>query len=377
MTALITKAMATTAAIAMIVASSPAAADDTTTGVLAGLGLSAASGKTTLAEGSGSIEAGVLGADAYRQSGAIIAALANATIPADARVLVLAHDESIDLSLPETVRKRIAATTSLYTGITCSQSAKTPGGGKKAARAITPLAAAKDIIGAVATDTAISPITLTASDRVLINAILINQRSRDGFPTAWEMTRSGTNIPDVSRGDLPQLHYVIPSELSLPAISSSSVYRDYANLIRLEEGNRAKCDSDAMKAAMSATDALISSLNTPPEKGGPSPLIAAIQTEQIIGEQPATLRVLRVAIEQVGGTAITRSGVLYTLGFPGAAMVSSGMVVTFRISDPATGAIVTAGVVRCALPPSNLRQAHALVARPRPEAMACSFVRTA
>jgi|GEM_PF-2826593 len=73
-------------ALALVTATSPARADDDTkTGVLAALGLSAASGKTTAPSGVGAIEAGILSSDAYNQAGAIIAIGTSVAAPVAAR----------------------------------------------------------------------------------------------------------------------------------------------------------------------------------------------------------------------------------------------------------------------------------------------------
>jgi hypothetical protein len=354
----------------------PSLADDNaTTGILAGLGLSAADGKTTVSNSGGAIEASVLGSDAFDQAGAIIAAAMNKNA-AGKRVLVLAHDETFDLTQPEIVKERIAAVASLYNGAACNDKKLTPPPAPAPGR-VTPQVVIpglgtlqpKDIVGAIATDTAISGLTLTGNDRLLIAAILLNRRANgsdnrgdDDAAMTWKLN------PPVSSGTPAK--YIIPGELTAPAITTSAVYKAYKALLGTEEKKRGGgCDSAAIKAAMIATDALATSLNAPADKSGPSPLINAIQLEAAGGTQPL---ILRVAIEQIGGTTITKSGVLYTLGLPGASRVSSGLLVSFRLDDPATGEVKSVGLVRCITAPSNLRKAHDTIVKGK-TAMACSY----
>ena len=123
----------------------------------------------------------------------------------------------------------------------------------------------------------------------------------------------------------------------------------------------------AIKCAVADADVLATGLNAS-EKGALSPLVTAMQLDGLLGStaiggKPTSI--LRVAAEQVGGTAISRSGVLYTLGFPGAAVISTGVLVSFRLVDPRSGEVVCIGIVRCAVPQTRFGRVRDVVLRAR------------
>ena len=71
--------------------------------------------------------------------------------------------------------------------------------------------------------------------------------------------------------------------------------------------------------------------------------------------------ILRTTIEQQGGTSITRSGILYTLGFPGAAQISAGLIASYRLVEPDTGQAKAAGFVLCVVKPVNIGRVARIV----------------
>ena len=360
------------AGIAALSAASPGiAADDTTNaGIIAGLGLGAAGGKTTASGGSGAIEAGILGSDAVLQTGGIIAGITNEAA-AGRPVLVLAQDESVNLNQPDVVFERLAAATALFNAKCSATRVKPPAAENPDAepflKSLGPLLP-KDVIAATAVDTSISPITLSVADRMLIDAVLIRADATPVSPVAgW--SKAAPVLP--ARDGAKLATFVIPADVTMVRLKGSEVYRRYKALLDLSsKWRRDGCDTTEAKAALTTADALVTSLNAPGEKGAPSALVNAVQLEQARGTN--TL-VLRVAVEQAGGTLLTRSGVIYSLGFPGAAVVSSGLLTSFRLSDPATGTIVALGVVRCFLPPSRLRKVRDAVDDARSAPMSCSY----
>jgi hypothetical protein len=71
--------------------------------------------------------------------------------------------------------------------------------------------------------------------------------------------------------------------------------------------------------------------------------------------------ILRVSVDQAGGTTISRTGVLYALGLPNAATVGAGLITSFCLVEPGGGAIVRQGVVRCAVHQTNIRRVPELL----------------
>ena len=127
---------------------------------------------------------------------------------------------------------------------------------------------------------------------------------------------------------------------------------------------RLKCTTDEAKAAIALADAVSKDITTPAEKTGISPLGAAMQTSGALRRRTSddtTPYVLRLAVEQTGGTAITRGNIWYTLGFPGAATVSSGLLTSYRLVDPGTGVTHSAGFVRCVIAPVSMGNVHLVV----------------
>lgn len=352
-------------AFAMLATSVPTAAmaDDPATGVIAGLGIAAASGKTTASTGSGAIEAGVLGSDAVLETGGIIAGITNKAA-GNRTVLILAQDESVNLNQPDVVLERLAAVTALFS-VRCRSGPAAPAVAAPAAPPLGPVLP-KDVIAATAVDTSISPITLSVADRMLIDAVLINGNAAPLTPgTGWSKPADFVAAPTGSA----VAAFAVPADLTMAKLSGSEVYRKYKALLALETSFRG-CDTTEAKTALTTADTLVTNLNTPGDKGAPSALVNAAQLETARGT--STL-VLRVAVEQAGGTLLTRTGVIYTLGFPGAAVVSSGLLTSFRLSDPATGKVVALGLVRCFLPPSRLRKVRDAVDNAASAPMSCSY----
>ena len=112
-----------------------------------------------------------------------------------------------------------------------------------------------------------------------------------------------------------------------------------------------KCDSDSFKAMLSTIDQFVSSI-TAADKGTPAIVTAAELAPNGFNDLPL---ILRVAIDDRGGTTVTRSSIWYSLGWPGAAVITSGLKVSFRLSDPRDGTNLTTGQVRCATRPISYR----------------------
>lgn len=100
--------------------SNPALAEDDTakTGLIAALGIEAASGKTTIAGGAGAIEAGLLSSDAMLRAGAIIASITNEAA-GGGNVLVVSRDQQVSLAMVRVVQDRIQAVRDLLARTPC------------------------------------------------------------------------------------------------------------------------------------------------------------------------------------------------------------------------------------------------------------------
>ena len=175
-----------------------------------------------------------------------------------------------------------------------------------------------DLVAALATDVTINPITVSTDDRVLMNAVA--QPAQDN------------------------LTFLLPADL-MGTAADNSVLMTYVRLQGVEDQLNA-CDTDEAKALVSAIDAFKTSVSNS-DKGAP-PLATAAQFDQLSSGETW---ILRVAIEQVGGSAITRANIWYELGWPGSAQVSAGALVSYRLSDVRSGVVKATGFVRCMTKP--------------------------
>ncbi|WP_293977610.1 hypothetical protein [Sphingomonas sp.] len=338
----------------MLLGASPALADDTATktGLVVGLGLNAAKGQTTLGNGAGGIEAGVTNVQAFTAAAQIIIDASTAGNPYRRPVLLAAHDQQVDLVSPLIVRRRIEQFRAAIAEprLACSgdiaeqraekdkqKQAETKLGilGVPISKgALTPFVPS-DFAQALTTDITIAPIALSADDRMLVNAVEI----RGGG--TFHLVGEGTGLP----------------------AAGSRILAGYYGLVDDIAQRRAVCVRSDHASVIAAADSFANSL-TAADKGALSALATAIQLEPYAGgidttgaaTNPPAALLLRVAVEQVGGTAITRSNIFYELGLlRGAATVASGLVVSYRLVDSASGQPVATGIVYCMTPQRNLR----------------------
>lgn len=228
-----------------------------------------------------------------------------------------------------------------------------------------------DVAGAIATDTTIAPVAFTTDDRMLINAVLMGRNEkRYQAALTWQLVAGSE--PATSKTS-KAASFIVPNEIA--DVAASSPIRVAYDGMQREANTKRGCSGDAIKGAISAADALTTSLNAA-EKGAQSPLVTAMQLDGLAAayakkDDPATY-ILRIAVEQTGGTAITRSGIIYTLGFPGASVVSAGVLVSFRLLSPKTGEVIRSGVVRCAVPQTRFGKVQRVVLD-NADRTACSY----
>jgi hypothetical protein len=228
----------------------------------------------------------------------------------------------------------------------------------------------KDAVAAVATSTAIEKIDVSVGERALLATIVLNtgaltkQPPADKFPIDWNKPEF---IDLVQGKERTKPNFVIPGEAQVD-LDTSKVWNNYVRLVNSLSVIEKCKDKDGMKGLASDITAYIAILNATGEKTPVSPLMTAIRMDAIVpgeysvftkavknGEAPEKLYILRVYVENSGGTSFAKSSIWYTLGFPGAATVSSGLVVSFRLVDPASASTLLTGIVRCAEKPRNMR----------------------
>lgn len=367
--------------VALTMLNVPAYADDAKTGFFAGLGFSAADGKTSLGTGAGTIEAALLASDAFLETGGEIRALADQVAqtqtPKRSTVLLLGGSDTLDFSMARWVGERLSdLNTGLPTGECHSPKVRvdtktvvtakgklhffsdgTVAGGDQPATATTTSSKSvfdkSDLAPAVSTSINVSGITLTANDRLLVDAVQIAP-----VTTAWrgfDKSHPGDTLKAVARIPTATI-FKVPGETvdfeeadDAARTPKNEIIRDYRQLKSWSDQHR-DCDQPAYKAALDRIDTFDKSINASDK--GPPPLAVAAELAPLARDNPL---VLRLAVEQVGGSAVSRSNIWYAAGFPGAATVSAGLLVSFRLSDPIHGTDLLAGFVRCAVRPTGLR----------------------
>ncbi len=356
-----------------LVAAPAMASDETKTGLLAGLGVAAATGKTSLEGSAGAIEAGLLSAEAFRQSADIIAGVAAVTAGAR-KVVLIGEKDSIDLISPRIIMDQIVTARGLLAEdrnrpcprIPVTTPVPSPGTQflnlrlSKVFSKITPA----DAAGAVITETSINGLELPRSDNRMINALMMVQRAR----SLSSAVDGGWRTP--SYADAPSALSMTVANEVVGWSAASPVRNAYRGLVAdLAKPGRACKDDKHRQVQDDRTKAVVQEAKELAEgmidaKDGTSVLARAIQAEAFVnddsnqdpGAKKAGPVIVRTAIEQVGGTSIARSGALYTFGWPNAATVSAGLLVSFRVIDPGAAKLIAVGEVRCMTAQTNIKQ---------------------
>lgn len=342
-------------AVAMILAAFPsgARADDTTNaGILGLLGLQAVDGKTTLNQGAGTTEATLLISESVNEASAIIAGLINASGAAtDGRVLVITKAETVNLANLVVMQRRMRDLSD-RAGHALHQSCGAPEVQSLASGAGGHSLTLADIAAAAMTTTAYSQVTVTVNDSLLVNSFLANARaSLNLYPTgpgpvSWR-------IPDWGGQSGGPVRFILPSEAQ--GTNNGSLLTVYGELSN-DAAQLRSCSehSEAVKPLLAVIDAYMAGVNAVSADQPVSPLARALQLDAAMSSEQ-TAAILRLTVETSGGTTANRQSIWYTLGFPGAATVSAGVMISFRVIDSGTGAATLSGVIRCAARPRNIR----------------------
>lgn len=344
-----------------MIATAPAHADDDTkTGLIAGLGVAAATGKTSLGDGGGKIEAGLLSADAFQQAAAVIAGVVRDARPGQRRIVILPGDTTIDLLSPALITERLKELNTLIAEQCAKKPEEVPAAPQEKnfdlkfhfPKGTQPMVS--DVTGAALTDVSIGGIALEANDRRLANALLMDV---GGTPVTLTSAWQHWPIPEAASGtsaaDSHTSPFAVIGEGSAPD-TTSPIRKAYKDLRTTLVATHRNCLTSEAVTARDAGDALVANLTDASK--GPSVLSTAIQIEAAAMDGTTSPLLLRIAIEQIGGTSIARSGILYTFGWPDAVTVSAGLMVSFRLYDPKSARLRAVGEVRCLTPATNIKK---------------------
>ncbi|MEH3036121.1 MAG: hypothetical protein PGN23_06490 [Sphingomonas adhaesiva] len=296
--------------VATLGTSVPAHAPDdvTKTGIAAGLGVAAASGKTTMGDGAGAIEASLLDSDAMLQAGAAIRRIAEAARSANGNrpVLVLGKSDTVDFSMALWVVERLRSLKTRAEAMPAAGCRKAPIVVEQTTRGSSAFLdapaettktqkfgfARTDIVAALASDISVGAIKLSADDRTLLNAILMGNAA----DTAWHDL--STTTPTFAKASNAGL-IVLDEQVAVDP-RTNPVFLLLADLQRWTDANR-QCDGESHKAMVDTIDKFIAAI-TSAEKGTPAIVAAAQLAPSGFDRLPL---ILRVGIDDRGGTSIT------------------------------------------------------------------------
>lgn len=288
------------------------------------LGLPKTEGKTELTATGGKIETWMLSARTIQRAAKQIHASATTT---NSRTLLLDSTAVLDLAAPFVLRRELQAfIASTDTVLTPCRSVST----RMAASALPAIIGA--VLPLLRTDTTISGFTIDNAEGALINAIAGEGGGR----------------------------YVLPSELVLPDDKGETLVR-FEALLANREAMRPCAAQLAPKSAELAVleavatriDAYVDSL-VQRRDSKPGRLETAMLSDAL---SQGKWDVLRVRIEQAGGSIFKRSNLLTALGAP-AIGLTGGLVVSWRLTTPTTGGVAKGGLLVCRTKLTNFNAIH-------------------
>lgn len=300
------------------------------------LGLPKPEGKTELAETGGKIETWMLSARTINKAARQINAVARPPVELDeagkplkspGKTLLLDSTTVLDMGAPFVLRREMQA----YIGSMDGVLARCPTDTVTASSVgVTAIIGA--ILPLLRTDTKISGFVIDTAEGALINAIA-------GY------------------GDG---RYVVPSELVLPDQQGETLVQ-FGKLLEKREALRPCATQFAAKspelalleAVATRVDAYAEGL-VQRKDSKPGRLEAAMLSDALSKGQ---WDVLRVKVEQAGGSIFKRSNLFTALGAP-AIGITGGLVVSWRLSTPSTGAVTKAGLLVCRTKLTNFNAIH-------------------
>lgn len=197
-----------------------------------------------------------------------------------------------------------------------------------------------DILSTISTDQTINRVTVNLNDQTLINAIISTDKSIMG----------------------QQLNTIIPSEI-IVFDPDSELIRDINNInMKVSPYQDGKCreigdtiPKNTITGLKERADNIIQNLNrltANGTNGQPSVLSRAVLQGSAINDAGEDLRVLRVHTDAVEGTVISKSNIFTMTGLnrifgPKSLTANGALIVSYRLSNPFTGEIITEDQLIC------------------------------
>lgn len=330
------------------------------------LGLPKFEGTTELKDNAGQMESWILSAETVDAAALNISA--QVKDKAKGRfVLVVGKEETWNFSLPASLVAEMAALTRSLDTVRVADGCERPkqkketgtprsrrGGGRGArtsssasgdkgattaaavptiADSALPLAGA--VLSALKGNTTISGISLSPGSQLLNDTVAGKLSAQAGYNIQAITPSELTDAGDVAKSAVGQAwdKLVLAREAALTCRAKISPFGDQDAVkgrIAVLDGAIASADAFAARAALSADDK-------------PSLLVRAMLIDILAAKKPL---VLRVNIEQAGGSLLKRDSLASALGFSGVRL-TGGLIVSYRLSDPTTGVVGAGGVMVC------------------------------
>lgn len=298
------------------------------------LGLkSDAMGKTVLTEGGGGFEGWLLSSRAIEAAAVVLNAdLARLDVGREALVL-LAGDETFDMTLPSTMRERLSylskqASDTLSSASCAAGGADAPTGTLSFAPGA--MAALGAVVGSFRTDTTVTGFAGPDAARMVIAALVATRTRAEATPAAW-----------IVPGDIMGVQETSPMLVKWAEIVNqrAKIAECRAGLAR--QGDGTKVQVDRLDAQTANIDDFSSKQIGAGD--GASPLVKAMQVDGVASLKPM---ILRVYVEKAGGSILNRRNLWTALGAP-AVGITGGAVIGWRLGDPSSGEVVGGGNLVC------------------------------
>lgn len=314
------------------------------------LGLTKFDGTTELKDNAGLMESWILSAGTIDAAAAGIAE--EVGVYAKNRfVLVVGKDETWNFSLSSSLKEEMASLTRSLISVRGAENCQAPPPTKASAGAqvlraapaaaapapqiagsVLPLAGA--VLSALKGNTTISGVSLSPGSQLLNDAVagkLSNGPDRAYAITPSELTDAG----DIARSDVSRAwNALVQARQSLltcrSALAVNGVQDSIKGRVAVLDSAIASADAFAARATLSVDDK-------------PSLLVRAMLIDVLASRNPL---VLRLGIEQAGGSILKRDSLASALGFSGVRL-TGGLVVSYRLSEPTTGIVFAGGVMVC------------------------------
>ncbi|HEY0028008.1 MAG TPA: hypothetical protein VGC35_09080 [Allosphingosinicella sp.] len=308
---------------------------------ISALGLPSFEGKTTMGDGAGAMEATMLASHAVRAAAAMIAR----GVPKESKsIVVLAGDEALDFSSIGALGAEMSAIRHMLLRILKPSST----GGFAGAAAV--ISAATAAAGLFRSDTEVAALDTSAlSNRVLASMVAAQLGTRAIIPSAAmgsvdapTRTEAGSTRPARVAWDdmtlMERLNELVDIRRQVFDEMAEHKPKDPEKPTKEEQATLAP-----FTGALARFDTFFARVTTADDKGALA-IVKTVRLEQIWRLKP---HILRVYVDKVGGSRVTRKNIGTTLTLATPVKISGGLVASYSLTDPSTGQQIAFDLLSC------------------------------